>query len=368
MSNPALIVSGSGRLTRGLPALVAAQGYDPVSTLVRDRPEDGQYHLSPATVEQVEGRVGDLDEGALTLVIDGTPHPGQVVDLEARLPSVTVLCKRRALWERLATANPVATTRVELREARLARRRAADSQRDAATRGPSGTSGHLAETGERVRELRDTLNSRQETARRRVLDSHTAANARVVLLGRVDAPTTALRTALTGETTTSGAGRPARVVTTTTSVGPHTVAVTDGPGVPGDGGLPEWLTEVVPGLSVALDKAAAVLGMGDGHDALLRAVGERFDVTCRSLDAPDPTAARSVLADVLESATYAVRLPYGDDAHALVSELHDRATVHATEYDDAVYLRVEVARGAVDELRRRVSAVDGELKPLETGG
>ena len=366
MSEPALVVSRSGRLTRGLPALLAARGYDPVSTLVCDRPENGRYYLSPETIEGVEARVDDLDGETLTLVVDGTPHPGQVVDLEVRLRSVTVLDRRRALWERLAAGNPVARTRLELREARLARRRAADSQRDAATRGPAGTSGHLTEADERIQDLRDTLGSRQETARRRLLDSHTAANDRIVLLGRVDAPTTALRTALTGETTTSEAGRPARVVTATTSVGPHTVAVTDAPGVPGSGGLPEWLTAVVPGLSAALDEAGCVLGVGESQEPLLRAVAERFGVTCRSLDTPDPDTARAVLADLLESATYTVRLPYSDDTHALVSELHDRATVHATEYDDVVSLRVEVAREATDELRRRVSALGGELKPVET--
>jgi 50S ribosomal subunit-associated GTPase HflX len=364
MSQPALIVSQSGQVTRGLQALVAAEGHDPISTLVSDRPEDGGYYLSPATVERVEQRVADADRDTLTLVVDGTPHPGQVADLQAQLQSVIVMDKRRALWERLTRGNPVATTRVELRVARIERRLAADSQRDASTRGPSGTSGHLARSNERIRNLRDTLDRRREAARRRVRTSHTAADARVVLLGRVGAPTTTLRTSLAGETTTSEPGRPARVVTATTSSGPHTVAVTDAPGVPGSDGLPEWLMGVVPGLSAALDEAACVLGVNEHHSALLRAVAGQFDVTCRSLDEPDAATARKVFTDVLESETYAVRLPYSDDAHALVSELHDRATVHATEYDDAIFVRVEVARTAIDELRRRVSAAGGELKPL----
>jgi 50S ribosomal subunit-associated GTPase HflX len=367
MSEPALIVSGSGEITRGLEALVAVQGYDPVSTLVSDRPEDGRYYLSPATVERIEGRwIGDRDP--LTVVVDGTPHPGQTVDLRTRLSSATVLDRRRILWDRLAEANPVATTRVELRKARITRRRAADSQRGASTRGPSGTSGQLADSDERIQSLRDTLDERRERARNRVRAGHTATDARVVLLGRVGAPTSALWTALTGADATSGIGRPARVATATATVGPHTLAVTDTPGVPGSDGLPGWLAEVVPGLSVALDQAACVLGVGESHDTLLGTVAERFGVTCRSLDSADATTAREVLGDVLEGAVYAVRLPYSDDTQALVSELHDGGTVHATEYDDAVYVRVEVARSATEKLRRRVSAVGGEMKSLDPEG
>ncbi len=364
MDDPALIVSQSGRPTRGLPPLVAARGHEPVSTSESDRPENGRYYLSPATIERIEQRAADPGRGPLTLVVDGTPHPGQIADLRARLRSVTVVDKRRVLWERLAGANPVAATRVELRAARIARRQAANSQREASTRGPSGTSGRLAHSEERIQDLRDTLDERRETARRRVRTSHAAADARVVLLGRVDAPTTALWTALTGEAATSGAGRPARVVTATTAVGPHTVAVTDAPGVPGNDGLPGWLTEAVPGLPAALNGAACVLVLEEGDDSLREAVAERFDAPCRSLDAPDPATARGVLDGLLETATCVVKLPYGDDAHALVAELHDRATVHAIEYDDAIHVRVEVARTASDELRRRVSAAGGEVKSL----
>jgi 50S ribosomal subunit-associated GTPase HflX len=363
MSEPTLIVSRSGGITHGLRALVAAQGSEPVSTLVSDRPEDGRYDLAAATVARIERRWA-ADRGPLTVVVDGTPHPGQIVDLRTRLPSVTVVDKRRILWGRLAEVNPVAATRVELRKARSARREAADAQRRASTRGPSGTSGRLADSDQRVQRLRDTLDGRREAARERVRTAHAGADARVVLLGRVGAPTSALWTALTGKAAPSDVGRPGRVTTATTAVGPHGVAVTDTPGVPGRNGLPGWLTEVVPGLSAALDEATCVLGVGERHDALLRAIAERFDVACRSLDDTDATTARRVLEDVLESAVYAVRLPYGDGTQRLVSKLHDRATVRAIEYDDAVYVRVEVARNATERLRRRVSAVGGELNAL----
>jgi len=76
--------------------------------------------------------------------------------------------------------------------------------------------------------------------------------------------------------------------------------------------------------------------------------------------------ARMALDDLLPSVTCAIRLPYSDDTQALVSDLHDRTVVHETEYSDAVYVCLEAAQTAIDDLRRRVTAVDGELKRLET--
>ena len=54
MSESALVVSQSGQVTGGLVTLVAAQGQEPVTTLVTDRPENGEFSLSPATTEGVE--------------------------------------------------------------------------------------------------------------------------------------------------------------------------------------------------------------------------------------------------------------------------------------------------------------------------
>jgi hypothetical protein len=373
MARLALLVSRSGDLTPGLRALVAVE-HDPVPTVVTDHPEDGRYHLAPATLERVERWLADADAdadgdaGAPTVVVDGDPHPGQLADLRGRLHPATVVDRRRAFWARLAAENPVAATRAELQAARVERRAAAAAQRDAATTGPSGESGRLADADDRVTRLRDELHERRTAARERVLEGHDA-DARVVLLGRVDAPTTELWATLCDESAPpdTGPGRPARPRTATASVGAHTVAVTDAPGVPGDGGLPTWYTAVVPGLAAALEDAACVLGVGPGHDALLAAAAEQVDALTRSLTAPDAAAARAVLGEVLETATVALRLPYDDDAHALVSWLHDRATVHATEYDDAVYVRAEVACSATDDLRRRVAAVDGELRRLDDG-
>ncbi len=365
MGQPSLIASQSGRVTPGLPALVTAGGADPVATVVTERAEDGRYYLSPGTLEAVEQRASTLDDGSLTLVVDGTPHPGQLVDLQMRLEPVTVVDRRRAVWEHLADTNPVADARVALREARLERRRVANTQRDAATQDPSGTSGALDETETRVQRLRDALEQEQETARRSVEQSYAAVDARVVLVGRVGAPTTALWTALTGESVATAPGRPTQPRTATADSGPHTLAVTDTPGVPGRGGLPDWLTAVVPGLVTALRRARCALVVGEQQDALSGAVARRFDITCQSLETATPAAVRTAVEDCLETVTYAVQLPYTDDAHALVSTLHDRATVSTVEYDSAIYLRLEASQAADSELRRRISAAGGESKPLD---
>jgi hypothetical protein len=366
MPESALIVSQSGRVTHGLPALVSARGHDPIETLVTDRSEDGRYYLAPGTVERVERRAAGAERPPV-LVVDGTVHPGQTVDLRARLPSVTVRDRRELLWERLAERNPVAATRLELRRARVERREAAGEQRDGATRSPTGTNGRLAARDTQIQEQRDTLDRRRDGARERVQRGYTGVDGRVVLLGRIGAPTTDVWAALTGEPATAAAGCPARPRTATVELAPHTLAVTDTPGVLGTGGLPDPLTEAVPGLTAALEQASCVLGVGGHREGLRAAVCERFDAAWRSLDTATSGAARDALRDQLDTAEYAVRLPYGDDAHALVSDLHEGATVHATEYRDAVCLRVEVAGSATAQLRRRVSAIDGEMRSLDAG-
>lgn len=366
MPESALLVSQSGRVTHGLQALVAARGYDHVDTLVTDQAEDNEYFLAPGTIERVEQRDTGAEGGPRVLVVDGTLHPGQAVDLQARLPSVTLRDRRELLWERLSEQNPVATTRLELRRARLERREAAGRQRDGATQSPSGTSGHVSEHERQRQDLQATLERRQNDARKRVQKGYADVDGRVVLLGRVGAPPTALWATLTGESATPAAGRPAQPTTATMELGPHTLAVTDTPGVLGTGGLPESLTEVVPGLVAALEQASYVLGVGAHCEGLRTAVSEQFDTTWHSVAGADAGTARDALREGFDAPEYAIQLPYADDAHALVSTLHDSAIVHTTEYEDAIYLHVEVAQNATDELRRRVSAVGGEIAPLDS--
>lgn len=365
MSSSALLVSQSGRLTPGLSALAEAQGHKLTARLVSDRPDHGRYYLSPATIRQVEQHItAPTDE--FVVIVDGEPHLGQLVDLQMRLGSVTVVDRRRVAWQRLAGNNPMAAIRISLHEARLAHRRAANAQRKAATRSPSGTSGYVAHSEKRIQTLRDRLEQQQDVARRQARSSYTAVDATVVLLGRIGAPTTPLWSELTGREATAAVGLPARPTTAQLVVGPHTVGLTDTPGILTDDGVPQWLEDVLPDLTTALEEATCVLGVGDDHTALLLSVGDRFETPCRSLSQAEATEARTILDEFLPTVTCAIRLPYGDDPQALVSELHDSAVVTATEYDDAIYLRIEIAQTTITELHRQVTAVGGELKRLDT--
>lgn len=364
MRAPALVVTQSGRITDGLMAVVGSRGHDPVETLVTDRPTDGTYYLSPTTLDDAQRWASGATDGG-KLVVDGILHPGQVVDLSGRLPSVTLRDRRDVVWESLGESNPVAAARFDLRRARIARRAAAASQRDDATDGPSGMSGRLVDREQGVQARREELETRRKAARDRARTEYQGVDGYVVMLGRVGTQTTALWAALTDEPATEGVCSPTQPRTATADVGPHTLAVTDVPGVPGDGGIPEWLTAAVPGLVTALDRASCVLIVGD-PDGLAEAVRGRFDVTWRSVQ-PTEKAAHEALNDVFGTASFAVRLPYGDDTHALVSDLHDRAAVRDAEYDDAVRLHVEVPWTARDRWRRRVSAVGGEVEPLDDG-
>ena len=80
---------------------------------------------------------------------------------------------------------------------------------------------------------------------------------------------------------------------------------------------------------------------------------------------PTAGAARGALGEVFETAAYAVRLPYDDDAHALVSELHDRATVRDIGYGERVTATVTLPADRVAELERRVAGVGGGCERVD---
>ncbi|MFC7074067.1 hypothetical protein ACFQJ7_02060 [Halovenus rubra] len=361
MTESALIVTQTASITDGLVSLVSAQGYDQVRTVVTDRPEYGEYYLSPATIERVEKQ----SSAKLLLVVDGTLHPGQAVDLGARLPQVTLRDKRSTVWEHLSEENPVARARFALRQARLTRRKVATAQRDGATKSPTGTSGRLATREQQVQECQTSLETQQETARERVESTYNSVDGRVVLLGRIGSPTTKLWNRLTGSNEPAGAGRPAQPTTATATVGPHTLAVVDTPGIPGNDDFPDWLLETVPGLMASVKQATCVLGVGHRCTALHDAVCDQFAVQWRSVESATAAAARDAVRDCFETVTYAVQLPYSDAAHALIADLHDRTTVHEIEYGDKIQLCIEISQTWTDELGRRVSTVGGERQRLD---
>ncbi|ERG97449.1 MAG: hypothetical protein J07HQX50_01476 [Haloquadratum sp. J07HQX50] len=364
MGNPAFLVSQSGQLTNGLQAIMSTQGYD-LTTIVIDSTEDSVHYLSSTAIARIEQHVSDAAESYLT-VIDGAMHPGQFVDLQLRLPLATLRDRRGVIWEWLGKENPVAATQFDLQQCRITQRKAAMEQRGDATSGPSGTSGELTAAEQQVQQLRSTLESRQAMARQRIQSSYTDVDSQIVLVGRMDAPTTTVWAGLTDQTVSSIPGRPAQPTTAITTCGPHTLAVTDTPGIPDSDNLPEWFSETVPGMMATIERATCVLGVGDCQ-SLLSVLDDQYDLTCRILTSADAPTARETLQDVLETAEYVVQLPYSDTAHTLVSKLHEQTTVHAIEYDDAIYVRTEVALSAADWLRRQTLAVDGDIQADPTG-
>lgn len=366
MPETAVVVSQSGAVTAGLRGAVSASGYEVAETVVTDRPEDNTYYLAPSTVAELEELCAGLDTATPYLVVDGIVHPGQMVDLRTRLESVTLRDSRGAVLEHLGSDNPAAATRFELWQNRIASRRAARTQREEAASGPSGTSGRLADHERREQQLRKTLERQQRNARSRIEDAYADVDGYVVLLARDGAPATSLWAALTDAEASEAVGRPSQVVTDTITVGPHTVAVSDTPAVVTRAGLPEWFTEGVPGVGAALERADLVMCLGPERDGLATALSERFDGEHATVGGPDADTARGLVADALGTAEYAVRLPYDDDAQALLSKLHETAIVTDVAYEESILARLTVSRSSMDTLVRRVEDVNGAVKPLDS--
>lgn len=370
MTDTAFLASRTGPVTGWFEATVAALGYEPTPALTADGPEHGRYNLPPGLVDRIAGRLRETD--AAVLGVDELLHPGQRVDLAAALPPVTVRDRRGVVWRRLAAANPVAEQSLALRDARVERRRVAGAERDSDGQSPGGSGGRVGELDRRCQQLRADLETLRTEARERVTEAHGGVDARVVLVGPPTAPSMALWTALTGDDATGGPFGPARPTTAVTTVGPHEVALTDTPGLVA--GLPDWYTGAAPGTLAALEDASAAVVVGERRDPLercCRAVEDRVDgplvPVLPGADGPvagrdpvDGATVRSRLAAVLPSSRLALSLPYSDGTHALVSRLHDRATVHTVTYDETVLLDIEVPAGRVDRLRRRVAELGGE--------
>ena len=348
--------------------MISAQGYDPVETVVTDQPEDGRYYLSPSTIDRVGDRIAGCDSPYV--VVDGDLHPGQAVDLRERFPAATVRDRRTAFWELLSASNPVAATRLALRQCRIDRRAVAQADRDAAATGPSGSSGRLAECDRTQDDLQDRLETRQQAASRRVANDYDGVDSRVVLLSRPGVATTDCWATVTGSVgrrdTATLAGGPTQPITATAAVGAHTVAVTDTPGIPGDDGLLPWVEAVVPGVRTAIQQADLVVGIGSQSDSLVESVAEWADAVCQQLPEPDPDAVRTAIDGTLETVAYRLRLPYVDATHALIADLYDDALVHDVAYDDSIHIHVTVSTASVDDVTRRVDTLGGTAQPVDS--
>ncbi len=378
VNSRAVLASQSGAVTDWFSETVEALGYDIAATVTTEGTEHGRYYLSPGVLEDIDTTAG-ADDCAL-VAVDGTAHPGQLVDVSDRLRADDVRDRRGIVFARLAAGgSDLAEARLALHDARLDRRTAERAQRQSATRDPTGTSGRVADLDRRCQRLRDTLGTRRRAARRRSDRAHGDTDAHVVFVGSPTAGAPRLWSALTGaDDRHPGPFDPARPVSDRRSLGGHRLRMTATPGlVPGD---PEWYESVVPGTFAALRGADIVVVVDRSLDRLgdlcetvqsrsgatvLRALTAENDDTTgpgeRQVGHATPEALESRLRSELATVCVDIALPYGDAAQALVSRLYDRRTVTSVEYGDEICLTVAVPDDAVADLRRRVREVGGSL-------
>ena len=385
---------GATPATGAFEAVVGALGHTVERRVRTERAEHNRYGVGPETVEELAALVAET--GADCVAVDDDLHPGQLADLAGALSGATVRDRRGAVTAALAAAgNPVAENRAEEWTLQVERRRLANERR-AGESDPADD--RIADTDRRRQRLDDEYESLRETARTRLKTGHETAGARVVLTRTVGADGGAW-SALAGDAVdadpTTGDGNPLAPGTPTTEsvpVAAGTVALTAVPALPVD--LPEWYREAVPGATAALRRADAVVlavesasSVADSVDRL-RAVTDAplvvwtpagaSDVdagppgsadTSESGDGPttvtvvggSAAALRERVTDLLPTTRLSVRLPYDDDAHALVSWLHGHAHVADVDYGDAIAATVVAFAETAATVRRRVDAVGGTV-------
>ncbi len=375
--------------TPALTALLRRLGGEVVARASQSRREHNRYAVGPALVDQVRAHCRDHD--ADTVVVDGHLHEGQVVDLADALPVETVWDRRDVVWAALAAGgNDVAAARRSLRTGRVERRRVAAARRTAAAEGPDTDDGRLADLDRRRDRHEAALADARETARRAAREAYTDVDAHVVVVGATDASTTPVWAALcdrsaegeNGEGADTGPVAPATTTTAVTRLGASEVAVSDGPGLVG--GDAAWYDGVVPDWTATVERAAVLVAVADGTRA-----GAALQSACDRVDAPvvavtpDAAAAapstrvtatladtgdgppvdrlRGAVADALPETGLVATLPYRDEAHTVVSWLHDRGTVAAVDYDDQITVRVAVPASATEAVRSRVTSAGGSV-------
>jgi 50S ribosomal subunit-associated GTPase HflX len=260
MTETALIASLSESIPSWLAETVTALGYDIGTQMTVGGREDGRYYLPPDTLDSVKTRCRE-DQLSL-VVIDGTVHPGQAVDLASALPA-TVWDRRELVWQRLATAgNEIAEKRLALRESRIERRRAERDQRKQATAAPSGTSGRVAELDRRCQRARESLAVSQTKQRKHITDTHGGVDADIVIVSRICGGANSLWASLTDRPADlAGPLAPPTPVTDVVTVGAHEVSVTTTPGL--FRSLPEWYWETISGTQAALERADVIIAVDD---------------------------------------------------------------------------------------------------------
>lgn len=361
MAPKALVASREGAVAAGFEAVVSALGYEVTDVLTTDQAENNQYHLPPGLVERLRDRIAETE--AEYIALDGIAHAGQMVDLGTALQAVTIRDRRGVTWERLAEGeNPAAAARLALRERRIERRRAQRDQRAESTTGPSGTSGVVSELDQACERHAEMLNEQQAAQRRRATESYEGVDAHVTVVGPVSAPTTECWEAITGQVGETGPLRPATPTTALAEIGPHTVAVTDTPGLVA--GENDWFADAVPGTVAAIERANVLLVVGGSaeFDGVVVQCSELEEASGSEPDRLDDWR-EQVIAEIqaqLPTARLAVALPYTDEGHALVSTLHEEATVESVRYDEEIRLMIEIPESTIKRFGRQIERADGE--------
>lgn len=117
-----------------------------------------RYGIDPGAIDRLQEIWIKADtRSTQRLIVNGVLHPGQIVDLNNALSSVTVWDRRDVVLRRLSDGNnPLAPTCLELRQCRIDHRRAMQHQRHAATDGPDD-SGQVHELNHRKQTLQRKL-------------------------------------------------------------------------------------------------------------------------------------------------------------------------------------------------------------------
>lgn len=145
-------------------------------------------------------------------------------------------------------------------------------------------------------------------------------------------------------------------------VGPHDVAVTNAPGIPWCGHVPDWFESVVPGTVEALERADIVLGHRSSVGPVER-FADRFDAVPVTVDVATPERMREAIDSVLPKSDLAVTLPYTDEGQSTVSWLYDAMTVSDVRYGGRIELDVSVPKDETTAVSRRIRDAGGTVRP-----
>jgi len=385
--------------TPGFDRIVEALGYAVDRRVRTTRAEHSRYGVGPATVERLAEVVSET--GVTYVAVDDDLGPGQLADLAAAVPAATVRDRRGVVSDGLGAAGgSVAANRAEEWTLQVERRRLLNAARAADGESEGAHEDRVADVDRRRQRLDEEREALAEAARRVVETGHEAAGARIVVAETVGtdvdpSPWAALAEAgadgdpgsdADGDPTRAGENplAPGEPVTESIPVAAGTVALTAVPPLLRD--CPAWYREAVPGTTAAVERADVVVVTGDASAAsagvgALRDTDEGPLLVWRRDDRAgdtDPSAAglpaelsvyggsasglRERVTALLPTERLSVRLPYDDDAHALVSWLYEHTHVEAVDYDDVVTATLVAFPDAAATVRRRVDAVGGSVE------